>query len=766
MEEGMGKVSKFIWIVISTVLCITLIILVSAVIFSIAAVSIASDTLENVTEIYIPEPEKESSSYIYSEDAETGEYKLIYKVTPYTGNASREIDISTLPEYVKMAFVSIEDERFYSHNGIDPFTTSVAVAKEVLRTAGFIRTEEVTGGSTITQQLVKNITSDNEFSVDRKLREISRAVSLETHYSKDEILAKYMNIIYFGQTEEGFNMYGIEAAAAGYFGKHAADLTPAEAACLAAVIQNPYLRNPLNENERNRDRQLYCLRKMFEEGYISSEEYEKSCTEEMKFVRQEDEAAVKISELNEDFTNPEVTSWDIDAALEEFCEFICEYKDLSYEEGMQEFMNGGYEIYLTTDEKVQDELERNMSDYTYFPESYAYYTDENGDEQAEQVQAAAVVLDYNGEIKGICGGIGEKTSSFCWNNATDAHRQPGSTIKPLAAYSYGIENDLVNWSSFLKDEPLKAGTADENEWPVNHDGRFSGKTYPLFTFLAESYNTGSAQLCNMFGPENVFTFTRDTMMLDLNEETDTTYAAVSVGATGTGPSLLSLANSYMVFGNGGIYREAHIVKRIKDAFSQRIYLENDTRKAKQTISGDTAFIMRKLLREVITDGTGTPAALENKQLSGKTGTTENYRDILFVGLTEDYVSALWTGYEHGTNSYALKEASSSAIWKNVFGNYADSVKSGASFPENENVVNLAWCKDSGKPAGKKCPRGGRGYYKADKVDYCSLSHKSSPVNPPETTAPVTTVTEIQTETGEAQTSPEMAEENPAEAPSE
>lgn len=729
MEEFAAKATKLFWIILATVLSMSLILLVAAVTFSVAAVSKATEKLQNVSEIFIPEPEKESSSYIYREDSETGEYELIYMVTPYTGNVSREIDISVLPEYVKMAFVSIEDERFYSHNGIDPVTTSVAVIKEVLRTTGFIRTEEVTGGSTITQQLVKNITSDNEFSVDRKLREISRAVSLETHYTKDEILGKYLNIIYFGQTEDGYNMYGIEAAAAGYFGKHAKDLTPAESACLAAIIQNPYLRNPLNGNERNRDRQLWCLRKMFEEGYITSSEYEKSCGEEMKFVRPDENCAVNVSEISVDFINPEVTSWDIDTALEEFCEFICEYRNISYGDGMKEFMNGGYEIYLTTDENVQAELEKNMSDYTYFPEDYAYFTDDNGEEQAEQVQAAAVVLDYRGEIKGICGGLGEKTSSFCWNNATDAHRQPGSTIKPLASYCYGIENNLITWSSMINDSPLPAGTADENEWPVNYNDRYTNKNYPVCTMLADSYNTGSAKLCSMFGVENVFKFADETMQLDLSAETDITYAAMSVGATGTGPSLVNLANSYMVFGNGGVWREAHVVRRIKDAMSQRIYLENDTRKAKQVISPETAFIMRKLLREVITDGTGTPAALSRKQLSGKTGTTENYRDILFAGLTEDYVSAVWTGYEHGTNSYALKNSSSSAIWKNVFGNFADSVVSDAAFPENENVINKAFCAESGKPAGKKCPKGGRGWYKTDSVQYCDLTHRAAEPSP-------------------------------------
>ena len=188
MEEKTGKAAKLIWLTLASVFSISLILLVSAVVFSIAAVFQASEKLENISEITIPEPEKEKSSYIYSLNPLTGEYDIIYKATPYTGNVCIETDIDTLPDYVKNAFISIEDERFYEHEGIDITATSLAVAKEVLRTAGFINSGEVRGGSTITQQLVKNLTSDDEVSVDRKLREISRAVSLETHYTKEEIL--------------------------------------------------------------------------------------------------------------------------------------------------------------------------------------------------------------------------------------------------------------------------------------------------------------------------------------------------------------------------------------------------------------------------------------------------------------------------------------------------------------------------------------------------------------------------------------------------
>lgn len=723
MNDKTGKTAKLFWIILTSLISTALIIIVSAIFFSIAAVFIFSEKLENVTEIVIPEPAKEKSSCIYVPDGENEEYKLIYKVTPYSGDVNIEIDAAELPEYVKNAFVSIEDERFYDHEGIDIITTTFALTKEIMRVLGFYTSGDRTGGSTITQQLVKNITSDDTVSVDRKLREISRAVNLENQYSKEDILEKYLNIIYFGQNSDGLNMYGIEAAAIGYFGKHAKDLTISETACLAAIPQNPYLRNPLNNDEGNSERRIYCLKKMFELGYISSEEYEKALNTKLTFSDNvaEDEK-ISLAECTDDFINPEPTTWVIDTALSEFCDYICELKGIDREAGMTEFMNGGYELYLTVDENIQNELEKNFSDYTYFPEEKAWYTDDTGTEISENIQAAAVVMDYKGRIKGIVGRIGEKKESFCWNNALHSHRQPGSTIKPLTSYGYALENDLITWSDLFYDTPLPAGIAAESEWPVNYNGTVSGECHPLYEMIAHSYNTVPAQLCNKYGLENIFDFSVDKLHLNLDRETDMTYAALSIGATGTGPNLINLANAYMPFGNGGIYYDAHIINRIKDSCSSRVYVENDARRGERVIKEETAFIMNRLLRQVVEKGTGKQALLKNKNNIGKTGTTENYRDILFAGLTEDFVSVLWIGYENAENPYTLKNTSSAGVWKGVFGNFADNYISGASFPECENVIYTDYCAQSGLPASSRCISGGKGYYRSENIHYCNISH--------------------------------------------
>lgn len=725
LNDLIKNISKFCAIIITSLLSTLLIVMILSIAVSVSAFFLIIDSLETVSEITIPEPEKERSSYIYSINGDTGEYDIIYKATPYTGNIRIEIETDTLPQYVKDAFVSIEDERFYSHDGVDIKTTFAAFAKEMLRISGFI-SSDMTGGSTITQQLVKNITSDNEISIDRKIREIFRAVSLEKHYTKDEILGKYLNLIYFGQTEDGYNMYGIEAAAAGYFGKHASELTIPEAAALAAIPQAPYLRDPFVNMEGNTERRLYCLRKMFQLGFISSDEYENSVRQKLHLVHPDDEGEfIKISEYPVDFKNPEVTSWVIDTAVDEFCSYMCESKNIGYDEAMELFMNGGYELYLTADSRVQAALEENYADYKYFPENEAEYINSDGETEYEQVQSAIVVMDYSGKIKGIVGRIGEKTESFCWNNATDAHRQPGSAIKPVTTYGYALENDFITWSTLFTDVPLPAGTAEEGMWPFNYGGGYTGKQYPVCQLLADSFNTVPAQLCYNLGIQNIFDFSTKKLRLSLNKETDLTYAALSVGATGTGPSLVNLANAYMPFGNGGIYKKAHIISRIKDSASSRVYLENDARNGEQVISKETAFIMNRLLREVVTKGTGRKALLSNKENIGKTGTAENYRDIVFAGLTEDFVSAIWIGYEHGENPYALQYSSSAEIWKNVFGNFADGFISDARYPECDTVIYTDFCKETGLPASKKCTSGGKGYYKSGTIEYCKKNHKKN-----------------------------------------
>lgn len=676
------------------------------------------DMMKTTELITIEDKPFRTHSSIYAINNLTGTYEPIYKRLCDNNDIKLSIDLEELPAHVADAFICTEDERFYEHQGVDYKRTAAAFINELINMYGSTQ-----GGSTITQQLIKNITDDNETTWERKIREIFRAIRLEQSYTKDEILSAYLNTIYFGQDVDGCNMYGIETAAIGYFGKSASELTIAEAASLAAVPQNPYYENPISNYEENQERKNYCLLKMFELGKISPDQYEEAIHEKV-LVANMPEFKEKYPEYktltHDEFVNPSVNSWAVDTAINEFCETLVKEYNITEEKAFEEFCKGGYELYITINSDIQGELEKNYSDLTFFPKD----TDENG----ETIQSAFVVLDYHGRILGIVGGIGEKESSLCWNHATMSRRQPGSTIKPLSVYGYGIENGLITWSSVFTDAPLDAGVITSEKWPENYNNFWSYKSNTVSYFLKRSLNTLPAQLCVNFGTDNIFNFAVNNMHLDLDPQYDNDYAPLSVGATNRGPTLLNTVNAYMPYGNGGKYYEAHILEQVIDITKNKIIIDNSSPDYEQAVRADTAYIMNKMLQNVINpnqpdneSGTGVTAFLPNKTVAGKTGTTQNWRDIAFIGLTEDFVSGIWIGYETGENPYAIKNTKAATIWKNVFGNFANNYASEASYPECANVKDYHYCTQTGLLAGADCPRSKEsGYYRKDYNEYCNV----------------------------------------------
>jgi len=392
MNEQCGKAAKFFWIIITSITSTALILIVTAVIFSISAVFIASDKLENVTQISIPEPEKENSSYIYCINSTTNEYDLVYKVTPYTGNIKIETDASSLPEYVKGAFISIEDERFYSHDGIDIKMTTLAVIKEILRSTGFMNSE-VTGGSTITQQLVKNITSDNELSIDRKLREISRAVTLETNYTKEQILEKYLNIIYFGN-----NTYGIEEASNYYFSKESKDLSLSETSLLAGLIKSPSKYSPINHKEKAKQRRNLVIDEMAKDNKLSLSE------------------AIKLK--NEDIVLS--ISHDRENKLNTYSEQAIDEAIKILKMPAKHIANGAYKIYTYQSAKMQKKLK-----------------DAFDKASLKDVEYAGISVDPT--TGGVDAYIGKSAYKIL-----EHKRQPGSLVKPILVYAPAMEENLIS----------------------------------------------------------------------------------------------------------------------------------------------------------------------------------------------------------------------------------------------------------------------------------------------------------------------------------
>lgn len=711
------KVKKFFSVITTIFVSLLFTVAVSfAIVVSVAAVYF-TNIMKTTETIKIKSEPIKNSSCIYAINNQTGTYDLIYKRISNSSDIKTEIELESLPSHVADAFICVEDERFYEHSGVDYKRTFAALANEFINFYGSTH-----GGSTITQQLIKNLTNDNETTWERKIREIFRAIKVEKSYTKDEIMNAYLNNIYFGQNAEGCNMYGIEAASIGYFGKSASQLTIAEAASLAAVPQNPYYENPVSNYELNQQRKDYALRKMFELGRISADEYENAINEKVlvtnmpEFFEKYPDAPKLISE---DFINPEINSWAVDTAIYEFRDELMKKYNYSEERALEEFYGGGYDLYITINSDIQNELEKNYADYTFFPKE----TNQFG----EQVQSAFIVMDYYGQILGIVGGIGNKDMSLCWNNVTMTHRQPGSTIKPISTYGYGIEHNLLTWSTIFTDAPLPAGTVTEEQWPENYSNYWSYKSNTVNFFLKKSYNTVPAQICSQFGTEPIFRFATENMHLDLDPEYDIDFAPLCVGATNKGPTLLNITNAYLPFGNGGKYYDAHIISKAVDTVKNTVIIEHSVSEYKRAIGEDTAFIMNNLLRNVVDPypqdgecGTGVTAYLPHKTLAGKTGTTQNWRDIDFIGMTEDLVSGIWIGYSNGENSDAIENTKAATVWKNVFGNFADGIKSDAHYPECPMVKECYYCTETGLLANENCPRSAEpGYYKNGYEEYCT-----------------------------------------------
>ena len=676
------------------------------------------------------------STSIYTMNSQTNEYELAYKITPSTSNVYIKTNISDLPDYVKYSFVSVEDERFFVHEGVDYKRTAAAVMSVALSYLNL--RDSYFGGSTITQQLIKNVTGNSEDTWERKMREIFTAMKLEKRYTKDQILESYLNEIYFDEID-GYNMYGIEAASIGYFGKPASELTIAEAATLAAIPKSPNDLNPSKNYKENKVRREYCLEKMFKLGVISCDQYEEALNEKvlitnMKKFRELHPDYQKFSNEDETFENPNVNSDALDLAIMEFADYIINTSNIkTTKEAIEKFKSGGYTLYLSVDNDIQSYLEDRYSDwYWYFPQALS---NEN-----EKVQSACVVMDYSGLIRGIIGRIGEKESSLTWNNAYIAHRQCGSTIKPLTSYGYALENDKITWSTMFEDKALPAGIAAVDEWPNNYDGAPKGGTHTVSYFLKRSINTLPAQLCHTYSLKSIFDFATNNMHLDLDKNSDITYSSLAIGGTSTGPTLLNLTNSYIPYGNGGLYYEASIISKAIDVSTGEVIIDNENREGERAVHAETAFVMNKLLQNNVNgeNGTGAQARLKNKEIGGKTGTTENWRDIDFIGLTPDFVSGVWIGYEDGSNPEAIENSNSALVWYNVFGKFADSYESTKSFPKCGTVIYSRYCSETGMLATDKCPGTEYGYYKSTNCAFCNVHGTPEPEGTTQVQKPVET----------------------------
>lgn len=711
----------------TTLLSIFLVVVITGTIVVTAMTVYVLEFMDESTDVTIKELENSANTIVYAQNADD-ELIQLYAVANEIQRVP--VDIEDIPQHVRDAFVCIEDERFYSHEGVDYKRTFAAFANMFMH---IYDTQQ--GGSTITQQLIKNLTGDDDPSPSRKIREIFRAMQFEKKYSKDEILENYLNYIGFGGPTNG-----IQLAAVKYFGKNVDELSIAEAACLAAIPKSPETLNPFagyedddgkwvnTGKEANRDRQENVLAHMYSNGVISYDQYQDALNEKLIFTDSDEyKEAHPEAEADDLLNEQKATDWVVDTALREYAAVLMDQYGIEEDEAIRRINSGGYQIYTTVDWDMQKYVEEKYKDLNNLmdADSNSTWTDENDDGEYEQIfpQSAFIAMDYDGNILSVVGGVGEKTESLAFNRATMAKRQPGSCIKPITTYGLALYSDHIHWGSIYKDSPIKV---DGKEWPENYDYIWRRSNMFIYEALRQSRNTVPAQLCQELTPQTVFEFATNNLNVDLVDATesgatDIAYAPLTIGALTYGISPENLVNAYMPYGNGGIYCSAHIVSRVEKGDGTVVYANDGN--PHEAVDPETACVMNHLLQEVIKNGTGTAAQLSNKTVAGKTGTSEDWNDICFVGLTEDFVSGVWIGYD--TKNELNHGLSSAGVWYNIIGEYADSIESDNSFPECDTVISAPMCSSTGLIATDYCPKGITGYWKSSNAPYCT-NHSSAP----------------------------------------
>ncbi|MBR4123221.1 MAG: penicillin-binding protein, partial [Clostridia bacterium] len=561
-----------------------------------------------------------------------GEFNRIWVDYDKVAIENEDKDYEGIPQMLANAFVAIEDKRFFEHDGIDWKRTLGAFVNEFVPVYSSRQ-----GGSTITQQLVKNLTDDRSQKASRKVREIMRARFLEGKYSKDTILECYLNTIPMGH-----GTYGVEVAANYYFGKNVKDLTIAECACLASITKSPTYYAPDTYPENNKERRESVLYQMYDQGYITKDEYDAALQEEIKIIAEE-----KVLNQNN------INSYFVDALIKQVSEDLAEKYGYDEAHASKLFYNNGYKIYATLDENMQSIAEGVFAN----SDTYAIKG-----KDGKLMTGGITIMDYSGNVKAIVGGIGEKTTNRGFNTATDAIRQPGSTMKPIAAYAPAIEQDMIHYSSLIND-----AKTNYNGWtPVNWYSAYWGNISVKYA-LERSVNTIPVYLVNKMKPQTSFDFlTQKLGITTLNPE-DVDLSPLGMGGTNGGLTTIESAAAFAIFGNGGSYYEPSLYTKVTDQQGKTVLERKST--PKTAISEDTATVMNHLLRNVVYGGNGTGKAAASYRphlkIYAKTGTSNNQNDLWFVGGTPYYVASVWCGYEVQQPIPSAHSGIALKLWGNV-----------------------------------------------------------------------------------------------------
>ena len=584
------------------------------------------------------------------------------------------VELSQIPENLKNAYIDIEDERFYSHDGIDIKRTTAAIGSYIIHGG-----KSSFGGSTITQQLVKNLTGNDDNSISRKIEEWVKAAELESFCSKDEILETYFNIIYVAP-----NTYGVDMGAKYYFNKSVSDLNLAECAFLAGINNSPNSYNPFNgkdNSEKIKKRTKTVLSKMLDQKHISNDEYENAV--------QEVENGLNFNNGKIESESNGIYSYHTDAVISEVISDIAGEKHIDTKFATNYVYMSGLTIYSTEKTDIQEKLEEEYNKSKYI------LTSEDG----QSSQSAMVIIDNStGYVAGCVGGLGEKKTARGFNRATQAVRQTGSATKPLAVLAPGIDKKSFTAATIYNDEPTTFNDGSETGYaPTNNDDYIGEIT--VRRAVESSQNIPFVKMMESIGPSTSIKYLKKMGITTLTEKDET--LSLALGGLDKGITPLEMAAAYATIANDGEYIEPTFYTKIDNSKGKTI-IKSKQKKTK-VFSKEVAYILKELLKQPVegTAGTAKACKIDGMDVSAKTGTTNENYDKWLCGFTTYYTAVTWYGYDiNATVSYKGKSPAVllwSSVMKNIHSNLAKT-----QFEMPSAIKQTTICAKTGKTATSNC----------------------------------------------------------------
>lgn len=696
--------------------------------------------------------DQSQNSYLYYLDAD-GQVQISQKI--FAEVSSEWASYKDIPKDMINAAISIEDHRFYEHQGVDWVTTIKACARMFFG-------DDSVGGSSITQQLIKNLLLKSEdetaddVTVQRKVLEIFRAVQMEKSYDKETILEWYLNLIYLGQGCEG-----VRSAAETYFGKELEMLTTAECASIISITNSPTYFDPYQNFENNKERKEDVLFAMKNHGWISQDEYDQAIAQELVFKSRIDDGDRMTHCPNTDcgyknirntfvFENDEyycpncgtltpvtknssqeMYSWYTDTVLEDVAMAFAERDGIQWNDSarklyMQQIQTGGYHIYTCLDMDVQNQVDAIYTNLDEIPDTRG----------GQQLQSAIVIVDNRtGDIVAMAGGVGEKEYFDELNRAVDSKRQSGSSIKPLSIYAPAFESGSFSPATIIKDLPLNY---DDGPWPRNDDRNYS-YSRTILSGIISSVNAVAANTLDLIGTNYGYEFAKNKFGLStLIDEyvdgygtvhSDNDYSPLAMGAQTFGVTVRDMTNAFATFANNGVYREGRTFTKVYDS-EGNLVLDN-AQNSREILSEKTIDYMNYCLVNATRTGTGYEANLSYSHgitTAGKTGTTADKNDRWYCGYTGYYTAAVWCGFEWPEEinlvGYGVNNPSA-YLWKKVMAPLHVG-KSDIPLYNYYNFTSVKICVDSGLLATEACENDVRTTSSFDRVEEVLVYREDAP----------------------------------------